>query len=331
MAFSSRTKLLVQEERSNFRIQRKPVTIDELPLFSFKYETSLYFNSTIENACDKEAALERLANFCKIPEETKQCSSKAAENVCDLSRKDKTDDDIERVYSPCDDIGADKDYQPSSSSSQSEEEEKRKSLKSSDLNKKGYLVEDTIDNITDHPMEIRHITPDKSVGNLTDPVTIRHTTPPPQPSTSTANDGYSPNVSFRVTPLQLKPFPKALPRKAGINRKKIKSAVLTDTPVKNAFEEEARERENRKKISGKLKKNFSDHKGSKCKKKGTKKEETDSDQSEEGDLCLVCLESYSNSKDKYWIQCTTCRGWAHVSCASDDDYYVCIHCLSDND
>ncbi|KAK4880914.1 hypothetical protein RN001_004233 [Aquatica leii] len=76
------------------------------------------------------------------------------------------------------------------------------------------LVEDTIDNITDHPMEIRHITPDKSVGNLTDPVTIRHTTPPPQPSTSTANDGYSPNVSFRVTPLQLKPFPKALPRKA---------------------------------------------------------------------------------------------------------------------
>ncbi|KAK4882467.1 hypothetical protein RN001_005786 [Aquatica leii] len=67
--------------------------------------------------------IERLASFCKIPEETKQCSSKDAENVCDLSRKDKTDDDIERVYSPCDDSDANKDYQPSSSSNQSVEEE----------------------------------------------------------------------------------------------------------------------------------------------------------------------------------------------------------------
>lgn len=25
------------------------------------------------------------------------------------------------------------------------------------------------------------------------------------------------------------------------------------------------------------------------------------------------------------------HGWAHVKCGENDDFYVCVHCLSDND
>ena len=45
----------------------------------------------------------------------------------------------------------------------------------------------------------------------------------PRPTTSSVN---------RVTPEQVRPYPKALPRKSKSNRKRMKSAIITDSPVK---------------------------------------------------------------------------------------------------
>lgn len=64
--------------------------------------------------------------------------------------------------------------------------------------------------------------PDESLGQPNHPVTIRHSTPSPEPSTCTV--GCSTRVSSRITPQQLKPFPKAPPRNQKVNRRKRKSA-----------------------------------------------------------------------------------------------------------
>lgn len=59
-----------------------------------------------------------------------------------------------------------------------------------------------------------------------------------------------------ITPEQVRPYPKAAPRKTVGVRKKRSTAVLTDTPVKLQLEKEAEERENRKKKPSKRKVSF---------------------------------------------------------------------------
>ena len=65
----------------------------------------------------------------------------------------------------------------------------------------------------------------------------------PQPSTSTA----------RITPQQLIPLPKAGPRKPS-NRRKVKSAIITDTPEKLRLESEISERQAKKRLKRAAKK-----------------------------------------------------------------------------
>lgn len=152
---------------------------------------------------------------------------------------------------------------------------------------------------------------------------IRHKTPSPRPSTSNSSQT---SVFKLLTPQELKPFPKALPRK-GVVRRKHKSAILTDTPEKMALEKEAQERENRKKKNLQVVKNL----GGKNKEKSNK-HAISSDEEDDDELCLICLEPFSQTKtNEQWIQCTTCKGWAHVSCGKNDDFYVCIHCSSDSE
>ncbi|CAG9771296.1 unnamed protein product [Ceutorhynchus assimilis] len=130
MAFRARTRLLVQKARKNFEMQyynsteSTPTNINELPLMPYiKYETTSYFNSSIENASDKEVALKRLQNFCNGPMTVIEDTEKKLVNEYDISEEDNTEFDIEALYSPCDDSDADKNYQPSGSSSESEKEE----------------------------------------------------------------------------------------------------------------------------------------------------------------------------------------------------------------
>ncbi|KAF2886754.1 hypothetical protein ILUMI_19420 [Ignelater luminosus] len=63
-----------------------------------------------------------------------------------------------------------------------------------------------------------------------------------------------------ITPYELKPFPKAGPRKQTVNRRKRKSAILTDSPIEAALEDEARKRENRKQRAGRIAKKIAGNK-----------------------------------------------------------------------
>ncbi|KAJ8933222.1 hypothetical protein NQ318_010590 [Aromia moschata] len=130
-----------------------------------------------------------------------------------------------------------------------------------------------------------------------------------------------------VTPEHLRPYPKVAPIKyTKTARKKVKSSILTDTPVKKALrpEEEAREKRKRmKKAAPKRKLHSSASEGSRKEAHKNQKilgqqlaaRKTDSSDDEEDSLCIVCLEAFSNSKSgEEWIQCRlACKKWVHTT------------------
>ncbi|XP_069685007.1 uncharacterized protein [Periplaneta americana] len=139
-----------------------------------------------------------------------------------------------------------------------------------------------------------------------------------------------------LSPEDVRPYPKAAPRKIShTGRKKTKSAILTDTPVKEALrkEEEARNERKNKKAANVKKRILTDSNESlkKIKKRRNYETELSSETEDDEDcICVVCLKPYSKSKrGDDWIQCTMCKKWAHERCGGDDPYYVCIHCTSD--
>lgn len=127
----------------------------------------------------------------------------------------------------------------------------------------------------------------------------------------------------------------------------MKTAILTDTPVKNQLEEEEKLRNEKK--AGKLKKatrklslsdensNKYDEKEKKLPKKVRKRKRvtiSSSSESEDEDcVCLICMESYMSSKPgQEWIQCINCKKWAHISCVRGNKInFVCQNCNSDID
>jgi len=79
-------------------------------------------------------------------------------------------------------------------------------------------------------------------------------------------------------------------------------------------------------------------KGRRSAKKSKKSTPVDSSSSEDDEetFCLVCMEPFSNSRSKeVWIQCTSCKMWAHELCTARDSlanmFYVCDNCESDSD
>ncbi|CAM4572947.1 unnamed protein product [Leuciscus chuanchicus] len=144
---------------------------------------------------------------------------------------------------------------------------------------------------------------------------------PDEPGTS----GLSPGQAF--SPSAMQPFPKAGPRKTtGRIRKKRRSEILTDTPVKQALMEEQQGR-GKKIIVGKKK-----GKKQKKERKPTKKmlNFEDSDISDEENFCVVCMEPYGNSKPKeVWVKCALCSLWAHKACSPGLPAFICQHCDSD--
>lgn len=175
----------------------------------------------------------------------------------------------------------------------------------------------------------------------------------PQQSTSpeTTNQQPVPSTSsgsgtIYVSPQELKPYPKAGERKENFRgRKRMKSAILTETPVKEQLEKEARIREEKGKknlFSLNKAQKFKAQKPSKavqnanqqrCKVSKAVRFEQTSDESEDEDaVCLRCLKRFSESRSgQQWIQCTSCRKWAHLECGKDCPRFICIHCDSDGE
>lgn len=161
------------------------------------------------------------------------------------------------------------------------------------------------------------------------------------------NQSPAQSCSATFSPESVLPHPKAPPRKnqTSKGRRKRKSAILTDTPVKKALEEEQQGRQKKKSSKAKSSsrgqgpkaKNLGKSKGA-MKSKARKSLDygsPPSSEEEEDDVCIICLSPWSASKKgEEWIQCTQCKNWAHVECAGlalKSPVYICHNCNSDAD
>lgn len=86
--------------------------------------------------------------------------------------------------------------------------------------------------------------------NDQDTVNGQNAGPSKESNLDITNNGNAPSTSCAVvSPAQLRPYPKAQPRSQSNRGRKRKSAILTDTPEKEALREEERMRAMKKKTS----------------------------------------------------------------------------------
>lgn len=167
-----------------------------------------------------------------------------------------------------------------------------------------------------------------------------------------SNDGSTSSSGFHVSPQHLIPIPKIRGSAKRTKRKRGKTAILTDSPYKQELEAAIKEKEEKKtameekarmRLFKKENKKIAVKTKGKCMKKSGKpnqlKKQTkmyDSDSDECSDCeCSYCGKFYSKSIEG-WIACSTCKKWAHNSCAgvlSEDDeaVLVCKFCESESD
>uniref|UniRef100_A0A2S2NP39 Jerky-like n=1 Tax=Schizaphis graminum TaxID=13262 RepID=A0A2S2NP39_SCHGA len=182
--------------------------------------------------------------------------------------------------------------------------------------------------VTDIMIDIQTQTSSELVKNV-------ETTPTIQPEKIILNDVDQQPSKILITPEHIKPYPKVQFQEKALKkrgRKKGKTAILTDTPEKielenkvtNTAKRSLQFKENKKK-SRKIKK-------LKTVPKKNKKKIVDSEEEDET-FCLVCGDTYSNSKNKEtWIQCLKCKFWAHENCTDLTKmtaFYKCDNCEAD--
>lgn len=158
---------------------------------------------------------------------------------------------------------------------------------------------------------------------------------PSKPAITSSFCSYATSTNT-LTPEDIRPYPKAgLRKKVNQQRKKRKTAILTDTPVKEALEAERQAQGKKSLFKKKCKatKSKIPKKQSTGKKKraGTKRKTPDDSSSEEDEsLCLVCVEPFGNSRPgETWVQCIICKGWAHEKYTPGKSVYICQNCDSD--
>lgn len=198
-------------------------------------------------------------------------------------------------------------------------------------------------------------TPPSSHCNLAIPSTSKEGLGVPSQEMSQAQE----NLRPFPTPEEVRPFEKAEPRKGRPNaagKRKRVSAIVTDTPVKKALQEEQKRAKERKgkALEGKMKSRakialFGDEDTGKARMKSNKStaaglkrkkkprlyddvddEDDDDEEDDEDALCLRCLKPFSKSQPgAEWIQCTSCKRWAHQTCVKYEihgRFYECYNC-----
>ena len=147
-------------------------------------------------------------------------------------------------------------------------------------------------------------------------------------SASRVSVGETPGTSghtVAVSPEEIRPHPKAPPRKGTVTRRKRKLEILTDSPVKERIREEQNVKEKSK--SGKNSKTKVTPKTSKRSRKPAEEGEALQLPSSDDVRCFTYGMRYAMSCES-WIMCDACHRWACEPCtdAPKRGGYVCKLC-----
>ncbi|KAK3797683.1 hypothetical protein RRG08_054701 [Elysia crispata] len=164
--------------------------------------------------------------------------------------------------------------------------------------------------------------------------------PAGQSASTPATPSRCPTSQGAFSPELVMPFPQAV-RAAnngnGNDRRRRKSAILTDSPVKRQLElnkakKPRTSRTARSTNTGQPKSHKRVGKAQPRKRQASPVSSSDSDDEEEN-ICLVCTEHFHDSRSgEKWVQCSGCNFWAHEDCTdigSRTLLYICQNCLSD--
>lgn len=137
------------------------------------------------------------------------------------------------------------------------------------------------------------------------------------------------NILFQIPPMTLQPLPTTTDKPTRKSHTRGKTAVLTSKEYLSELkskQDEAKEKEERKKNNSK-KKSANMKRTIPWKKKKNVSETSDT---ENDAACLYCGGLWSESNER-WIECESCRNWAHISCAhvssdEEDPDFICNKC-----
>lgn len=145
----------------------------------------------------------------------------------------------------------------------------------------------------------------------------------PEPSCS----GMTP---FQTTPEQIMPLPKEQRTTKRASKRRGKTAIITESPYKNELISLQKGKESKENLK-KVKKAVSFDTNEKQKKRKPIKNKKEIPNNDDADVeCIYCGYWWSQSTEG-WITCKKCGGWAHCSCAGEDDEdveatHLCVMC-----
>ena len=173
-----------------------------------------------------------------------------------------------------------------------------------------------------------------SAASNTEPVASTSAISNSEPVASTSAISNTEPVIF--SPEKVRPFPKAQQRKKTTRggRKRKKTLILTDTPVKRALIEENIKASQKNKGKKRKRKSSTDkplkHKEPEIRLSSLSESEDSESEDDLNNICLICCDNYKNSRPgEQWIQCISCGYWAHEECTPNEPLFVCQNCEFD--
>lgn len=140
------------------------------------------------------------------------------------------------------------------------------------------------------------------------------------PSTSRQADMVKEDKGQNTSLWKIRPLPKYDRPVSAHPRKRLKSSVITSTPIKHMLEEKKKEEQQKeerkmKRTEKVTRKVFGEKKCSKGKKK------------EEKAVCPGCEEPFMDPPTEDWIKCASCSVWWHEMCtAYEQGQFTCDFC-----